>query len=282
MPKLLVTILTFVAVVIIVGAAFITHWLLGIAVILLLVGVVYYRNRFMLYSMKANMAYTQGREEQALALLEKTTGLDGAGAREFMHYGYLLMKKGDLARAEQVFRDGLSRSKRREDEMQIKINLATVGWLQGNRSEAVALLEGVYDSFKTTMVYGNLGYLKLLHGDAEEALAFNLEAYDYNGEDQTIRDNLAQTYYTLGRYEEAEEMYKLVMAKSPRFAEPYYYYALTLRQLGRTDEAREQSAAALERQPALIPAVTRAELEQLAEELGVVREQEEEQEQQQV
>lgn len=269
MPKLAMRIINIVSVVIVFVAAYMTHWLAGVAVIVALVGYLYYRNRFMLYSMKANMAYSQGQEDKALQLLEKTTSLPGAGAREFIHYGYMLMKKGELARAEQVFRSGLSKSERREDEMQIKINLATVGWLQGERAEAVELLDGIYAKFKTTMVYGNLGYLKLLNGEAEQALAFNLEAYEYNSEDQTIRDNLAQTYYSLGRFEEAEEMYKLVMAKSPRFAEPYYYYALTLKQLGKPEEAREQSAASLERQPALIPAVTRSELEKLAEELGV-------------
>ncbi|MFS0726969.1 tetratricopeptide repeat protein [Paenibacillus sp. 1P07SE] len=268
MPKIVWGIIKLVAVVIVIGAAFSVNWVAGIAAVALLVGYVYYSNRFALYAMKANVAYTRGQKGKALALLEKTTRQPSAHPRQFIQYGYVLMKEGELERAEQVLREGLRKSGEREDIMQIKINLATVFWLQDKRAEALELLENVFQSFKTTMVYGNLGYLKLLSGQLEEALAFNLEAYEYNGEDQTIRDNLAQTYYLLGRYEEAEQMYVKVMEKSPKYAESYYYYALTLQQLGKMEEARTQSATALERSPALIPSVTKADLERLAGELG--------------
>ncbi|GBF75817.1 hypothetical protein PA598K_04249 [Paenibacillus sp. 598K] len=270
MPKLALSVLMFAVIIVVVGGAFLLHWLAGVAVVVLLVGYGYYSNRPMLYSMRANAAFMQGQEDKALALLEKTAALPNAGAQVLAHYGYLLLRKGELARAEQVFRDGLTKAKRREDEMQIKINLSTVYWLQHRREEALTLLEAIFNKFKNTMVYGNLGYLKLLSGQHEEALAFNLEAYDYNSEDQTIRDNLAQTYYMLGRYEEAEEMYKQVIAKSPKFAEPYYYYARTLKQLGKVDEAREQCEAALGRPAALIPSTSPEEVRQLAAELDEV------------
>lgn len=267
MPKLALSVLMFVVIIVVVGGAFLLHWLAGVAVIVLLVGYGYYSNRPMLYSMRANAAFMQGQEDKALALLEKTAALPNAGAQVLAHYGYLLLRKGELTRSEQVFRDGLTKAKRREDEMQIKINLSTVYWLQNRREEALTLLEAIFNKFKNTMVYGNLGYLKLLSGQHEEALAFNLEAYDYNSEDQTIRDNLAQTYYMLGRYEDAEKLYEQVVAKSPKFAEPYYYYARTLMQLGKIEEAREQCEAASGRPAALIPSTSPEKVRQLAAEL---------------
>lgn len=72
-----------------------------------------------------------------------------------------------------------------------------------------------------------------MHVDLNESLEFNLEAYAFNNDDQTILDNCALNYYMLGKMTEAEAMFEKLMSKSPKRAEPYYYYALTLNKLGK-------------------------------------------------
>ncbi|WP_405083589.1 tetratricopeptide repeat protein [Paenibacillus psychroresistens] len=131
------------------------------------------------------------------------------------------------------------------------------------------MLEEVFEQYKNSLVYGNLGYFKLLNGDFESALAFNQEAYAYNGDDKTIVDNLAYNYYMLGQLEQAEEMFALLIPKSPKFADPHYFYALTLEKLGKLDEAAEQIQIAQSKDIAFITPIIRAEIDQAALRLNV-------------
>lgn len=58
------------------------------------------------------------------------------------------------------------------------------------------------------------------------------------------------------------------MSKSPKNAESYYYYALTLQKLDKLDAAREQIAIAQEKPPALITVLTKAQIDELAAQLA--------------
>lgn len=268
MSKLAKGIIQFVVGVAAIVIAFLTHWLAGVGAIALIAVYLFYRNRAAFLAMRANMEYQRGNEGKALQLLDRVSKMKGVHPRHLNNYGYLLLKDGKLEQARQVLEISFGRSRQREDLMLAKINLANVHWLQDNRDKALELLEEVYADFKTTTVYGNYGYLKLLGGRPEDALALNLEAYEYNSDDKTITDNLAQNYYMLGRLEEAEELYAKVMTMSPKYLESHYYYAQTLRGLGKREEARGQIAIALEKEPALVPSVSKADVEKLAAELG--------------
>ena len=256
---------------VVVVIASIIKWQLGVAVIALLAGYLIYRSRPLLLALQAGGQFGKGNEDKALELLERVSRMKSVRPSDLNSYGFLLLRGGKLDRAKQVLEQGLGKAKSREDIMLAKVNLANVHWLQNERAAALELLEQLYGQFKHTTVYGNYGYLKLLNGHPEEALALNLEAYEYNGDDKTIADNLAQNYCMLGRYEEAEELYRKVMGMSPKYFESHYYYALTLLRLGKREDAREQIAVALEKPSALIPSVTTAELERLATELDVAR-----------
>lgn len=264
-----------VVIVVAVIVGFRIHWGAGLGVIALLAGYGIYTNRAAYYAQKGNIAYTQGDKENALAWMEKAYRTRPNHPQHRVSYAYMLIKSGDTARAEQVLNEVLAGKPASDIRMHALINKATVHWLQNKPEEALRLMEDVYGEFKNTTVYGNLGYFKLLQGEQlEDALAFNQEAYAFNDSDVTILDNLAQNYFMLGRLEEARDMYVKVLEKAPKHAESYYYYALTLQRLGQTEEAREQIVKALEREPALVTSVTREDIEQAAEELGALREQE--------
>jgi tetratricopeptide (TPR) repeat protein len=248
--------------------AFRSHWAIGLAAagLLLLYGV--YSSLPTIYAQMGNVAYLRGDQGKALSLLEKASGMRRALPRHHTAYAYLLLKAGQPARAEQLLTEALREALAGMDRMQVKLNLATAFWLQGKREEAIALLEETHEEYRNTTVYGNLGYFKLLNGNLEEALAFNLEAYEYNDNDLTIMDNVAQNYFLLGRMEEAAEMYGKVIAKAPKHAESYYYYARTLIRLGRTDDAREQARLVAGKPLSLVTALTREQIERLSEETG--------------
>jgi len=215
------------------------------------------------YAGRGNAEFSKGNIEGALNLFERAHGLRNAKPPQSIGYAYLLMKAGDPAKAERVLEAAIPKTKPGIVRMQAQLNLATAVWLQGRRDEAVSLLEDVHRDYKNTTVYGNLGYFKLLQGDLEAALAFNREAYEYNADDVTILDNLAQTHYMLGRYDEAAAWYEKTVAKRPKHAETYYYYARTLMMLGKTEEALEQARLAAERPLSLVTPVAREQVDAL-------------------
>jgi len=69
---------------------------------------------------------------------------------------------------------------------------------KGNLAHALELLEDLQRGGKSGLLYGTIGYLLVESGDYEKALAYNLEAVDYDDEDAILLDNLAQVYYRLG------------------------------------------------------------------------------------
>ena len=59
-----------------------------------------------------------------------------------------------------------------------------------------------------------------------------------------------------------------MIAKTPKHAESYYFYAQTLHKLGRTQEAREQLETALGKELALVTPLTKEDIELFASQLG--------------
>jgi Flp pilus assembly protein TadD len=249
--------------------AFRTHVVLGIAVILLLIGFSIYRARSNFYAVRANAAFSKGELEQSLHLFKKAYDSKPCPENHQISYCYILLRAGNTEEAEKILKQLEKTTKSRDIRIQAKCNLATTYWLQGNKEQCMTLLEEVFDEIKNTLIYGNFGYFKLLNGDPEAALVFNLEAYAYNADDKTIVDNLALNYYFLGQIEQAEGIFKKLMLLSPKFAEPHYYYALTLNQLGKTEEAIEQLQQALGKELAFITPISREEIKQVAVEWNV-------------
>ncbi|MDF2835332.1 MAG: hypothetical protein K0Q63_972, partial [Paenibacillus sp.] len=210
MPQIAKALLIIVGILALVVLAFEVHWLLGIGVTAGLLGYVVYANRTVWNAMRANAAYAQGDQEKALALMEKAYLSKRAKPLHNVNFAFLLMKAGKPEKAEQVLQEILRSESSTDLRMQAKSNLATAYWLLNRQEEAVALLEEVHREYKTVTVVGNLGYFKLLSSPPESALAFNEEAYAYDGDDLTIMDNLAQNYYLLRRLDEAALMYEKV------------------------------------------------------------------------
>ncbi|MCI3922996.1 tetratricopeptide repeat protein [Paenibacillus sp. TRM 82003] len=268
MPPILKVLIVFAAAILLFILGFRLHWAIGTAMVLALLAYGVVSNRSTIYAFCGNIAYMKGDSVKALSLLEKAHAAKSAMPQHMIGYAYLLMKTGDPARGEQILNEVLPGLREGEAQMQARVNLATAHWLLGRPEEAVQTLEAVHEDYKNTIVYGNLGYFRLLRGEVEEVLAFNEEAYEYNDNDLTILDNLALNYYRLGRYEEAAEMYVKVMAKTPKHAESYYYYALTLEKLDRGEEAREQARIAADKPLALVTDVTAEDLKRLADAQG--------------
>lgn len=246
--------------VLIIAAWFINKWL-GVLAAVIYAAALVILARPVIYSMKGSKAYSLGRTDEAIKWFGKAYATKKAGVRASVSYGYILLRSGELDKADEILKQVFKENGKSEDLPYIKSIMALVLWKKGKVEKAVEMLEEVIKSYKTTSVYGSLGYLLILNGDLEKALQFNLEAYDYNSSDKIIQDNLGQNYYLLGMYDKANEIYKPLIEKAPSFPEPYYGYSLLLLAMGRRDEALEYMKKALDYKFTFLSTISREEIE---------------------
>ncbi|NLM09555.1 MAG: tetratricopeptide repeat protein [Clostridiaceae bacterium] len=216
--------------------------ILGILAYLLLIIIV---NLNLIYRIKAQMAYSKGNIGEAEKWFKKSAGSKKAGADILVNYGFVLFKEGKLKEAEEVLLKAVDKSKNKDEKNLAKSNLALIIWKKGDLDKAFEMLKEVISEYKTTAVYGSLGYLAIEKGDLDEALKINLEAYEYNSDNAIILDNLAHLYHLRGETDKAGELFDKLMEKEPSFPEAYYDYGKYLEDSGKTDEACEMYRKAL-------------------------------------
>lgn len=251
----------------IIFAAFKNGILLGIATIILYIGIWIFIKRAAVYEFSGRYAYTKNNLEKAFKLFEKAYKAKGCNRNFKILYGYLLLKQGEMAKSEEVFNLLMKEKITQSQEMQIKSNLALILWKKDKIDDALELLEKVYEQYKNTAVYGSLGYMYILKGDAKKAMEFNLEAYEYNDSDNIILDNMGQAYYINNEYDKAKEIYEKLIPKAPTFPEAYYNYGLVLFKLNMKDEALQQFKKAVNYKFSFVSTITKEEVEQRIKEL---------------
>lgn len=234
---------------------------LGVAVFLVYLAGLIYLNKSLIYSMVGSRNYTLGKTSEALKWFKKAHDTKRAGARISVSYAYILLKNGDLAACEDILQQVMNNNPGAQDVPYIKSILALVLWKKGELDNAVEMLEEIIKTYKTTSVYGSLGYLLILKGDLEKSLKFNLEAYEYNSSDKIIQDNLAQNYFLLGLHDKAEKIFKPLLESTPSFPEPYYNYGLLLEKTGETGRALEYMKKAMNYKFTYLSSITREEIE---------------------
>lgn len=249
-------------------AAFIYYIWLGVIIVVIWTGIAVYQNRFILYATKANAAHSKGQYDECIQWLEKAAKVPGCQRKYIITLGYLYLKHGEVEKAESIFESMLKQRLTHPEQMDIQSNMALMMWKKGNLDGAIALMEETFQKYKTTNVYGSLGYLYILAGDLDKALAFNQEAYDYNDSNAVILDNLGQTYVLQGNLDQALDIYTKLMGLSPVFPEAYYYYGMVLLGQGKRAEALKQFELALDKRFTYLTTVNKEQIEEEILKLG--------------
>ena len=121
-------------------------------------------------------------------------------------------------------------------------------------------------------VYGSLGYVLIEKarqtGDYTEALAFNMEALDYDEDDAVILDNLGQLHLSMGDKEKALEYFTRAHDIKPKQVDTLYYLALLALDRGEADAAREYLADALSGNYSALCTTTREQAQQLLDSIA--------------
>jgi tetratricopeptide (TPR) repeat protein len=209
----------------------------GFALILATILFSLYSNLSQIYAIMGNRRFAEGDIDSTSIWYKKALSRKDCKPKTRTSYGYLLLKSGRIEEADAILRETEKLKLAPKDDFQLKMTYALVKWKSGNLDEAISMLEYVYNNYKCTTVYESLGYMYILKKDFHKALEFNLEAMDYNKDSNVINDNLGETYYYLGNYDKALEIYDLLIPKNPAFPEPYYHYGLILKTKGNIEKA---------------------------------------------
>lgn len=177
---------------------------------------------------KALTAHSKGQYDKAIALYDEAYKKGADKPAVLKSYSVLLMRMGRMDDALEVLKKmerqpGLTP----KDKSSMHVNYAIILWKKGHIDRALEILDDEFRHTKTGTLYSIIGFLKIEKGDADEALAFNKAALEYDDEDAVLLDNLAQTYYRLlGDKETAKTYFDKAIAVKPDAIDTNYFLAL--------------------------------------------------------
>ncbi len=184
-------------------------------------------------------AYANGNNNKALRYLKAGHEHPRAGAVNSSAYAYILLRCGRAEDAKIVANYALlSKRISDADKNQVRQILSLVCYKKGEYEEATKMMETIFETYKTTNVYGTLGYYKIL-AKSEDMYSFNEEAYAYNSENKVIIDNMVILHLMKGEYEEAQALSKKSMNAGNKGVEIYYHAAQAEEGLGNLAQALE-------------------------------------------
>lgn len=214
-----------------------TNMVGGILLALLIIAYLVFRRRVAFSMGFAMKNFNKGEREKAMQWLDRAYKM-GMKFNEKMTYAYYLLREGRTDKCEEVLSAILGfRGSKPEERNRAKSTHALLLLKKGRVYEAVEELEEIFPNYRTTAVYGSLGFAYLIQGNMQKAQDFNMEAYDFNADDAVILDNVLQTHAKCGRFTEAYEISIKLMEKNPTFREAYYDTAVVEYQLGKTEDA---------------------------------------------
>ena len=246
--------------------AFSISWIVGLLVVFILI----WRARADIYSLIAQRKFATNHSD-GYKWFEKALKTKRMRPYFTLFYAYMLLRDGALEKAEKLITTTtyLNRGKLSPDiKLSAELNLALIKWKKGNLQGAIADLEEMYnDGYKSSVMYGTLGYLYLIHGDIVKGYKFNQEAIEYNADDNIITDNWGNSLLLRGDKEKALEVYEELIAKNPTFMEAYYNYGKTLLANGEKEKAIAEMEKTLEMEEKYLSELThekiRAEIEKI-------------------
>ncbi len=209
--------------------------------------------------------FSNGDLKGALAKYELANKIGKLNADSLFFFGYLLLRDGQLDRSREIFTLASMNAKKDDLKKRIKAMLAIAEWKSGNLDNAIEMTEEVMKDYKNTNIYQNLGLMYVVKGDAEKAVSFNEEAFEYNSDDMIIMDNLAESYAISGDFEKASDLYEKLLEKEPHFPEPYYGYGLLLVKNGEKDRGIGLIEKSLEKRFSFLSLLQKEEVEKLLE-----------------
>ncbi len=199
----------------------------------------------------ALMKHQKGKKEEAMKEYGDLYASGVVSAAYMLPYSVLLLKQGGEENYLLV-KEILKKAEKAPDmtpdkKQQLFVNYAVANYKLGEIEKSVKLLEASHKKSPCGMTYQALGFLYIEAGDAEKALAYNLEALEYDDEDPVVLDNLGQVYYRLlDDKAKAREYFEKAYEYKDTQIDTNYFLALYDIEDGKKDEAAKKLHTALE------------------------------------
>lgn len=220
---------------------------------------------------KGTRALKSGHTEDGLALYDRAMQYS-LPCNYLLNAAYVYLRYGSedrcLATLERVAKkEGLTPTQKKEAHNIRGICL----WRQHHFSDAEEQFRLAHALGADSQTYSHLGFILLEEKKIDEAYAFNKEALSYNGDDVSIADNMAMSYFLRGELKEALALYEKIMVQGTRFPVIYYNYALCLEKNGDIEKAKDQLECALHYPYSHIAAVSRDTVQKKYDELASLK-----------
>ena len=227
----------------------------------------------LIYSIRANAMFSEGRYRKAAELYKKANKRDNTKFNLRYYYACALMRTGDFDEAEAIL-NGVIRDKKRikeADKNTARMQRCMVYLRQGRKAEAIESATELFESgYKNSNMYAMIGYFKIMSNEPQKSVtAFCEEAYEYNNEHRDIMDNLSICYMREGRYAEAKELSDKLMELSPTFVEAFYHGAEIALKCNDYDRARELAKGIDSCHMSAMTTVSREEIRELKRRVGL-------------
>ena len=125
---------------------------------------------------------------------------------------------------------------------------------------------------KSEFVYTVLGYYliekAIQTGDFDEALRYNMEAYEYDEEDPGTLDNLGQLYYAMGDSDKAYDYFSRAYHEKPTQVPTLYFIAKINHERGNDEKARQFIDKCLSGNFSALCSISREQAQALSDEIG--------------
>lgn len=199
------------------------------------------------YGKKAYALHSRRKLEEALPYYEKALEKGTDIPKVYAAYGVVKLRGGDFARAIDLFDQSLKLDKLdASTKLKIRVNRALAYAKAGRLDKAIAAMEDIHERVHNSRIYQTLGYLYVVDGQLDKALAYNLEALEYDEEDTVILDNLGQNYLLLEQWDEARAALEKAYALRGEQSDILYHLAQLELHDGHKDKAQDCIRRALD------------------------------------
>lgn len=218
--------------------------------------------------------YREAEAQHALAirLYEEAIQKGMAVPSYLMAYSVLLLRVCEYEKARDTMLKVEKMKLTDDQKRQLRQNYAICLWKMGELNRAIEILRPMATDKKNSWLYGSLGYMLIEKaketGEYGEALAFNMEGFDYDDEDAVVLDNLGQLHFLMGERDKAREYFETALKFKPYQVDTHYYLALMAHQDGEDAEAREHLDTALKGNYTALCTTTREQAQALLGELA--------------
>lgn len=198
----------------------------------------------------ALLKHQNGKTQEAESLYEGMYRDGVILSAYLLPYSVLLLRSGREGVFQQV-REMMVKAQNAPDltterRQQLLMNYAITVWKLGDISKAISTLEASHKKQVSSLTYQALGFLYIEAGDKEKALAYNLEAHEYDDEDPITLDNLGQTYFRLlDDRESARPYFEKALKLKPQQIDTLYFLSMYDMDEGKYGQAAEKLQTAL-------------------------------------